>query len=154
MQSSVRLIVPGVPDGDLLDHGGFLTQLRLDCWDSLSAIHQQMADLVARTRELPGGYPTLVLQRRSDRQSCSLRWLSGGGRMLSDARFHATVFGLPPVVRAWLLHSQFQACWLNSQERVCRILAGEYAALSGVLAKSSSPAVSSDSRSSDGSSCG
>lgn len=64
--------------------------------------------------------------------------------MLSDARFQATVFGLPQVVRAWLLRSQFQACWLNSQERVCRILADEYAALSGVLVQSSSPAVSSE----------
>ena len=64
--------------------------------------------------------------------------------MLSDARFQATVFGLPQVVRAWLLRSQFQACWLNSQERVSRILADEYAALSGVLVQSSSPAVSSE----------
>ena len=150
MRSSVRLIVPDVPDRDLLQQGALLRRARLDYLATLRSIDERMRDLSLQSRELPGGYPTLVVQRRLDSGSRALRWFSHGDRMLSEERFFASVNGYAPAPRAWILAAHLQSRWLNSHERVCRLLAEEYSALAEVLAKSSSPAVPTDFSSSGG----
>ena len=141
MRSSVRLIIPDVPARDALGQAALVTRSRLECHATRAAIEGRMRTLAARTRELPLGYPHLGIQRRTDRDSRALRWFSSSYRMLSDARFEAAIARHPAAIRTWLLESQLQARWLNSQERVCRLLAEEYSALAELLAKSSSPAV-------------
>ncbi|MCP5234194.1 MAG: hypothetical protein H6945_00440 [Zoogloeaceae bacterium] len=150
MRSSVRLIVPDVPDRDLLQQGTLLRRTRLEYLSTLRSIEERMRELSRQSRELPGGYPTLVVQRRLDSGSSALRWFSHGHRMLSEERFLASVHGYAPAPRAWILASHLQSRWLNSHARVCRLLAEEYSALAEVLAKSSSPVVLTDCSSSGG----
>ena len=141
MRSSVRLIIPDVPERNALGQAALVTRSRLECTAARAAIEGRMHVLAARTRELPIGYPRLGIQRRAGRGSRALRWFSSTNRMLSEARFQAAVASHPLPVRIWLLESNLQARWLNGQERVCRLLAEEYSALAEMLAKSSSPAV-------------
>ena len=141
MRSSVRLIIPDVPERETLSQGALLARTRLECVATRAVIDARMRALSARTRELPIGYPTLGIQWRSERESRALRWFSGSSRMISEVRFQAIVATQPPVIRAWPLDSHLQARWLNSHERVCRLLAEEYSALAELLVKSSSPAV-------------
>ena len=142
MRSGVRLIVPAVPDQCLLEQSGLIARSRDECAAFMNSVHAQMLALAASTRGLPGGYPNLRVQRRSDRGSTSLRWFSSAGRMLSEKHFRALAADLSPKVRTWLLEMQVRARWLNSQERVCRVLADEYSELASLLAMSSSHAVS------------
>lgn len=140
MRSSVRLIVPEVPDRGVMECGATLARARLEFQAGRQFVAARMEDLARRSRTLPNGYPSLVVQRR---QSHALRWLDPHYRMMSEPRFFALVAPLAPRVRDWLPATHVEARWLNSQERICRFVADEYSALVEVMTKSSSPEVPS-----------
>lgn len=141
MRSSVRLIVPDVPCHDLLGQGALLARSREAFIAAHDDVVQRMAWLVASTRALPGGYPSLIIQRRTQPRSQTLRWLDARSRMMTEARFLAVLHALPARVRVWFAATHLEARWLNSQERICRLVSAEYFSLAEVLATSCCPRV-------------
>ena len=96
-----------------------------------------MADLLGKTREVPGWNVCLYLQRRVGRGGFSLRWRASDGGIVPDADLLPSLNGYPQVLQDWYRRVHTNVLWLNASERVCRRLATEYSALansvSGVM---------------------
>lgn len=134
--SKRRLLVPAVPSGDLADFVRVASTTSSRFYAELNSIEGRMAELLGKTREVPGWNVCLYVQRRAGRSS-SLRWRSADGGIVPDTDFLPSLKGYPQALQDWYRFVHANVLWLNASERVCRRLTTEYSALansvSGVL---------------------
>lgn len=135
--SEKRLLVPAMPSGELADFVRVASATSARFSAELSAIEDCMAELLGKTREVPGWNVCLYIQRRVGRSS-SLRWRSADGGIVPDADLLPSLKGYPQALQDWYRFAHAHVLWLNASERVCRRLAIEYSTLadsvSGVMA--------------------
>ena len=135
--SERRLLIPVMPSGELADFVRVASNTSTRFSAELSSIEERMAELLEKTREVPGWNVCLYIQRR-DGRSASLRWRSADGGIVPDTDLLPSLKDYPLALQEWYRFVHANVLWLNASERVCRRLAAEYSALadsvSGVMA--------------------
>ena len=95
----------------------------------LATVLAAMRDLQEATKLIPHRVLYLDLYTRSDRNSVTLRWRDGRGRLVGNERWATFAASLPVKLRRWYSEVDRQAAWLNTQERIYRHAWNELTAL-------------------------
>jgi hypothetical protein len=95
----------------------------------LATVLAAMRDLQEATKMIPHRVLYLDLYTRSDRNSVTLRWRDGRGRLVGNERWTTFAASLPVKLRRWYGDVDRQAAWLNTQERIYRHAWNELTAL-------------------------